>query len=96
MIDAFEYEESEGFFLQSSDDYTEKELQTFFIKSWQKFEFINVNPEQVKSLIEGSKGKKVWDTLVEQRKAIINAIRNSDKTIAVSYTHLTLPTRIRV
>lgn len=84
MIDAFEYEESEGFFLQSSDDYTENELQTFFIKSWQKFEFINVNPEQVKSLREGSKGKKVWDTLVEQRKAIIHAIRNSDKTIDIS------------
>tara|TARA_B110000091_G_scaffold68785_1_gene75615 strand:- start:666 stop:2033 length:1368 start_codon:yes stop_codon:yes gene_type:complete len=83
MVEAFEYEEEEGFFIQSSDEFGHEYVDKA-IERWRNFEYVNVNPEQVKSLRKGTKGKDVWDTLVEQRQEIIDAIKLHNPGIDVS------------
>jgi len=83
VIEQFEYEESNGFFIQSSDEFGHEDVDKA-IADWRNFEYIEVNPAQVKSLREGTKGKDVWDTLVEQRQEIIDAIKLHNPGIDVS------------
>lgn len=83
MIDQFEREESRGFFIQSSDEFG-REYVDKDIEQWRNFEDGNVNLELVKSLREGTKGKDVWETLVEQRQEIIDAIKLHNPGIDVS------------